>query len=45
MLNIDDILAFRPVSTARLSPDGTRVVYQVATAPVWPSSEPEGSAL
>ena len=45
MLNIDDILAFRPVSAARLSPDGTRVVYQVATAPVWPSSEPEGCVL
>ncbi len=45
MLNIDDILAFRQVSAARLSPDGERVVYQVASAPAWPTSEPEGSAL
>lgn len=45
MLTTDDILAFRPVGAARISPDGRRVVFTVGSAPAGPHSEPAGSRL
>ena len=45
MLTVDDILSFRSVSNARISPDGRLVVYEVGSAVAGEHSEPEGSWL
>ncbi len=45
MLSVDDILSFRSLNAARISPDGQRVVYELGSATAGPHSQPEGSAL
>lgn len=45
MLTVDDILSFRPLNAARISPDGQRVVYELGSAFAGPHSQPEGSTL
>jgi dipeptidyl aminopeptidase/acylaminoacyl peptidase len=45
MLNVDDILSFRSVGNARISPDGLWTVFEVGSALAGPHSNPEGSWL
>lgn len=45
MLTVEDVLGVRSVGAARISPDGTRVVYEVGAALAGPHSEPAGSWL
>jgi dipeptidyl aminopeptidase/acylaminoacyl peptidase len=45
MLDVDDILSFRGVSTARISPDGQWIVFEVSAALAGQWSAPKGSHL
>ncbi|MGN6562468.1 MAG: TolB family protein, partial [Thermomicrobiales bacterium] len=45
MLAIDDILSFRAIGTARISPDGQQIVFEVHAALAGQWSEPKGSQL
>src|SRR5215217_5909128 len=45
MLSVDDLLAFRDVRGARISPDGRWVAFEVGAALAGKWAEPEGSRL
>src|SRR5262245_44358510 len=45
MLTVDDVLSFRNVNAARISPDGLWTAFEVGSALAGPHSEPEGSRI
>jgi dipeptidyl aminopeptidase/acylaminoacyl peptidase len=45
MLEVADLLALRPVSDARISPDGRRVAFVVGSAYEGEYATPEGSRI
>ena len=45
MLTTDDLLSFRSVSEAQISPDGHRVAFTVGAALAGPHAEPKGSRI